>query len=57
MPILIFYDSFCCMLATKSIKIANICSAPGCKSNLSPENRISVFRMPHQSKKLRHSWL
>ena len=45
------------MLATKSIRMPNTCSAPGCKSNYNPEDRIPVFRMPQQPDELRQSWI
>ena len=35
----------------------NTCSAPGCKSNYNPEDRIPVFRMPQQPDELRQSWI
>ena len=35
----------------------NNCSAPGCKSNYSPTDRIPVFKMPQKPDELRHAWL
>ena len=35
----------------------NTCSAPGCKSNYKPEDRIPVFKMPQKPDELRHAWV
>ena len=35
----------------------NNCSAPGCKSNYDPTDRIPVFKMPQKPDELRHAWL
>ena len=34
----------------------NNCSAPGCRSNYDPTDRIPVFKMPEKPDKLKHAW-
>ena len=42
---------------TLAIIMPNNCSAPGCKSNYDPTDRIPVFKMPQKPDELRHAWL
>ena len=35
----------------------NNCSAPGCRSNYDPNDRIPVFKMPLKPDELKHAWL
>ena len=35
----------------------NNCSAPGCRSNYDPTDRIPVFKMPEKPDELKHAWL
>ena len=33
------------------------CSAPGCRGNYTPEDRVPVFKLPDGPPKLRHAWI
>ena len=33
------------------------CSAPGCKGNYTPEDRVPVFKLPEGPPELRHAWI
>ena len=32
------------------------CSAPGCKGNYTPEERVPVFKLPEGPTEIRHAW-
>ena len=32
------------------------CSAPGCKGNYTPEERVPVFKLPEGPPEIRHAW-
>ena len=32
------------------------CSAPGCRGNYTPEDRVPVFKLPDGPPELRHAW-
>ena len=33
------------------------CSAPGCRGNYTPEDRVPVFKLPDGPPELRHAWI